>query len=186
MCVCVDSISGRTKTVWPLGYENHCEALTVRICMTQWHCTYLLCLLSLLHAAVSVYARMCACLLRSEEEGCVSLQGFGLRLHVSREDEHYTPLICLISPTIHTSANPLLSPFLTFPLYLLIKSTASLISQIFSSVYPWLLLCSCLLLKIMQRHRVLFCSISYHYHTLDDNLRVAVAHLASKIGSLVG
>lgn len=132
--------------------ENSLTSLTtVRICMTQWHCTYLLCLLSLLHAAVSVYARMCACLLRSEEQGCVSLQGFGLRLHVSREDEHYTPLICLISPTIHTSANPPLSPFLTFPLYLLIKSTTSLISQIFSSVYPWLLLCSCLLLKIMHR-----------------------------------
>lgn len=182
MCVCVDSISGRMKTVWPLGYENHCEALTVRICMTQWHCTYLLCLLSLLHAAVSVYARMCACLLRSEEQGCVSLQGFGLRLHVSRADEHYTPLICLIS--LHTSANPPLSPFLTFPLYLLIKSAASLISQIVSLVYPWLLLRSCLLLKIM--HRGIEFSFALLAIIIIRWMRVAVAHLASKIGSLVG
>lgn len=55
----------------------------------------------------SVLVTGCACLFAPEcvhacsdlkEEGCVSLQGFGPRLHVSREDERYMPLICLISP----------------------------------------------------------------------------------------
>lgn len=41
-----------------------------------------------------------ACVFWSEEEGCVSLQGFGLRLYVSSEDEHCTTLICLVFSTV--------------------------------------------------------------------------------------
>lgn len=100
-CVCAYLISGKTETTWPGGYGSRSGAPTARSCMTQRHCAHHLCLLSLLQ---SVCVCVCGCALWSEEEGCVSLQGFGLRLHVSSEDEHCAPLIRLVLSTIHTAS----------------------------------------------------------------------------------
>lgn len=97
-CVCepMNLISGKTETTWPLQYGSRSDSRSaVKRCMTQLHSTHLPCLLSL-----SLGVCACVCMLWSEEEGSVSLQGFGLGLYVSSEDEHYPALICLVFSTV--------------------------------------------------------------------------------------
>lgn len=134
MDMCVDLISGKDR-----------NNLTCWIWESMWcpqtgemHDSAAFCPSSLPSVLDAVCVCVCSCafVLWSEEEDCVSLQGFGPGLHVSSEDEHYMPLICLIFCTVHAAADLSLSLSLSiFPLSLSL-SIASLYYLKLSLQFP--------------------------------------------------